>query len=305
MSTLAWSATRVRTFQDCRRKYHYRYHLAPLARKRGAPPEAVAADKVKDLVGLEAWAGDLVHQVIQRALNRWRGGKPYGEAEATADATRILSHQYRDSRAYWSAQPDEFPYRPTLLDLHYYGDGALDRDRAARLKSTVCDSLRAFFRSELAEQIRLVGASQWLPIDRNAAARLDGLLILVKPDFAFRDGEWLTILDWKTGRSDAFWELVQLTCYALYAAEKWQTDLARIRPLIVHLQPHFYIPETEFTPQSVRDVQTFIRETHGELAELQVEEGIPPAELFPFADDPGRCRWCQFRGLCDGASRCE
>jgi hypothetical protein len=79
--TPTWSATRVRTFQECRRKYYYRYHLAPLGRLPEASPEASAAHVVKDLVGVEAWAGELVHRIIQDALNRWKAGRRFTEDE--------------------------------------------------------------------------------------------------------------------------------------------------------------------------------------------------------------------------------
>src|SRR4051794_13560063 len=168
-----WSATRARTFQECRRKYHYRYHLAPLARKPGAPPEALQADRVKDLVGLEAWAGELVHTVIRAALDRWRAGREWSEAEAVAHATRLLSRQFRASQEYWDADPDEFPRRPALLDVHFYREGtAVTRERAAQIRQRVHDCVRGFLRSELAHRIRAAGPRQWLPIDRNAAARL-------------------------------------------------------------------------------------------------------------------------------------
>src|SRR5579883_3569836 len=113
MGALPWSATRARTFQDCGRKYYFRYHLAPLARKPDAPPHALAADRVKDLMGLEAWAGELIHAVIERILNRWRAGMPVSAEETIEFAVKRLSSQFRDSREYWTASAEEFPYRPS------------------------------------------------------------------------------------------------------------------------------------------------------------------------------------------------
>jgi hypothetical protein len=305
MGIQAWSATRARTFQECRRKYYYRYQLAPLARRPNPPAGAAEVDRVKDLTGLEAWAGEIVHEVIRQVLGRWRAGKVVAEAEAVAIAVRMLSRQFRDSGEYWTANTDEFPRRPVLLDLHFYGDGSLPKDRAALLKETVGDSIRAFLRSDLASRIRAVGPSRWLPIDRNASARLEGgVLVLVRPDFAFYDGESLRILDWKTGRPDAFWELVQVTCYALYAQEKWDCPLPLILPQIVHLYPELRISETEFTPESVREVSGFIRESQGEILSLLDGDALPPVERFPPCEDGARCRWCQFRGVCDSSRRC-
>jgi PD-(D/E)XK nuclease superfamily protein len=304
MDVLPWSTTRVRTFQECRRKYYYRYHLAPLARRPGASGEAQRAGRVKDLVGLDAWAGELVHRVIQDTLNRWRAGREFSEEEAVAHAVRLLSRQFRDSQAYWGAHPDEFARRPVLLDLHYYERNPLGRETATGLKERVACSIREFLHSDLAARIREAGPSCWLPVDRNAAAHLeDGLLILVKPDFAFRDGPLLRIVDWKTSRPDPFWEVVQVTCYALYAAEKWGHPLDRIVPQIVHLYPSFRISDTDYSDGSLRDVQLFIRETQAEIAALVDSSEMPDMERFSLAGDCQSCRWCQFREICEGAQR--
>lgn len=305
MGEIAWSATRVRTFQECGRKYYYRYHLAPLARKPDPPSEALLADRVKDLVGLEAWAGDLVHGMIEQVLNRWRAGRQVTEDEVIAGAVKRLRIQYRDSHAYWSAHPDEYPTRPVLLDMHYYGEEAvLSKDRAAAIKERVIVCLQSFLRSRLAARIRAAGRESWRPIDRNAAARIEGnLLVLVKPDFAFREGDDLHIIDWKTGKADPFWEMVQVTCYALYAEQKWGYSLDRIIPQIVHLYPEFRTAETEYNADSIQDVLGFIRDSQGEIRTLIGTDEVPPAERFAFTSECRRCGWCQFRGLCDGALR--
>lgn len=304
MSAPAWSATRVRTFRECARKYYYRYHLVPLARKPKPPPEALLADRVKDLVGLEAWAGEVVHTVIQTVLNRWRSGREILEDEIKALATQMLSRQFRESQGYWAESPEAFPRRPVLLDVHYYGSAPMSRDRAALIKETVLVSLASFLDSELAWRIRNGGTSRWLPIDRNASARLDnGLLLLVRPDFAFRDGDLLHIVDWKTGKPDPFWETVQVTGYALYAQQKWRQDLDRIVPQIVHLFPEFHRSQVDYSEASIRDVLQFIRDSQDELAELSDPDEAPAPERFDFTTETKRCQWCQFRALCAGADR--
>lgn len=299
----AWSATRARTFQECRRRFYYRYQVAPAGRRPDADPLSREAHKVKDLIGLDAWAGELVHALIQQVLWRWRAGRTCSEEEALVLARRQLRRSFFDSQRYWDAHPDEYQRRPALLDVHYFRDGEVSRDRAQALKERITASLLAFLRSELADRIRVCGPRSWLPIDRNAGAHLPGdVLILVKPDFAFRDGEWLRIVDWKTGKPDPFWESVQVICYALYAQEKWHHPLPQIDPRIAHLYPHFRMSETEFTPERVRDIQLFVRETHEEIAQ-SLGSRAPVEERFPICDDGTRCRWCPFRGLCEGAKR--
>lgn len=300
-----WSASRVKMFQECRRKYYLRYHLAPLARRPGAPELATQADRIKDLIGVEAWAGNLVHDVIEVALNRWRVRKEYDEAQALKDANERMSSQLRSSFEYWNAHPDSFTRRPALLDQHYYAQSNLTREQAVGVRNRVHQCLSGFFRSTLAERIRTLPPNQIRPIDRNAAAHLeDGTLILVKPDFAYVDyDDRLHILDWKTGRSDPYWEMVQVTCYALYASQKWDFPLDRIDPQVVHLYPEFRLSHTEYSWESIEDVRYMIRESQDEILDLLDGDELPPADRFPPADDNARCRWCQFRGICEGAQR--
>ncbi len=298
-----WSATRARTFTECRRKYYYRYHLAPQARSASPTDEAKAAARLKDLIGLEAWMGDLVHRLIETLLNRWKAGVEPTDAEIAALAQRRLSQAFRESQAWWDAHPDEFRFRPALLDFHYYNDNTVSREKALQVKETVLSCVRAFTGSPLADQIRRVGRSNWLPIDRNAAAKLrDGTVVLVKPDFAFRDGEELHIIDWKTGRADPLWEQVQITCYALHAQEHWKVSLPLVVPRVIHLFPEFHEQETEFSPRSVREVLAIIRDSQIDMQAACT--GTLAPERFPTTTEPKRCRWCAFRGICDGASRC-
>lgn len=318
----SWSATRARTFQDCRRRYYYRYHLTRIARRPDAPLEALEADRVKTLVGVGAWVGELVHEVLALALGRWRGGRVFGEAEAQEHAFRLLSRQYRSSREYWDAPPEAYSSRPVLLDLHYFEEGEeLSREQAGELKEKVAISLREFFRSDLAARIRRVGPPGWLPIDRNAAFRLGDLplrelgladlpprdlTLAVRPDFAFREGNYLHIIDWKTGKPDADREQVQLICYMLYAHSKWNFPLPGIAPGIVYLFPEFYSAPAEFDLDLLRKVLREIYASDEEITETEeipAGELLPPVERFPCTEETRRCRWCSFRGLCEGASR--
>jgi len=300
----AWSATRARTFDECARKFYYRYSLAPLGKRPEAPEEAQEAHRVKDLLGLDAWAGQLVHSLIELVLGRWKSGRDWDEEELAGYARRQLSRQFRGSQAYWDASPDEFPRKPPLLDVHYFKDAAVSKDRAEQLAQTVTGSLRQFLRSDLARRIRAAGRFNWLPIDRNASARLDdGLLILVKPDFAFRVDDTLTILDWKTGRPDPTWTTIQLACYALYAADQWQHPLERIVPRAAYLHPEFREDPADYALERMPSYQEVIRETYAKMRHA-LDADAPFDLRFPLTEDAGRCRWCPFRRLCEGGARC-
>ena len=74
-------------------------------------------------------------RITARYAAAWRCGRPVSEEEVADQAQRLLSRQFRDSHDYWTAHADEFPRRPALLDLHYYGDRSLTRERAGKVRA--------------------------------------------------------------------------------------------------------------------------------------------------------------------------
>ncbi len=306
-SVFQWSVTRVKTFQECRRRYYYRYLLAPLSRTRDKTPESVQAANLQDLVGLEAWAGQLVHQMIEETLNQWRWGRAFTEQQALARASKLVRQQHRDSWAYCAGERESFQQRPVRLDYHYYKDRGQPKEAIRALEVRILTAISAFFQSDLAEWLRGLDRAGWLPIDRNASVNLeDGTQVLVRPDLAFREDGIVQIIDWKTGRVDTVWSLVQLSCYALYAAQKWEVRPERIQPRIVSLYPRFEEIDIGWTPDAISAVRLRIDETREEmeaLLTLDENEVLPPIERFELTSECRACRWCAFREMCEGACR--
>jgi hypothetical protein len=208
-----WSASRSRLFQECARKYWYRYHLAKAGRRPGAGAEARTAHRVQSLMGVEMWLGTLVHEALEHTLDAWRHGRSYTEGEALEWALWRLRSQYRGSALYWREPEGMHERPPPLLSLHYFADEApLTRQQGSEVRDRVEQCLRNFFRSDLAGELQALERERWLPIERHAAVTLEAgdsreaLTLFVKPDCAFRAGDLLHILDWKTGRPAAHWE---------------------------------------------------------------------------------------------------
>lgn len=302
-----WSVTRAKLFQECRRKYYYRYFLAPRARRPDPPPEARHADRLKDLVSLEVWTGQLVHTQLERLLHEWKRGRYPVEAVVLNRARAAMREQFRDSQQFWHGW--QGPYRPALLDRHYYGHDPLPRERAERLRQRVVTSLQEFLDSQIAARIRRTNPRDWLPVDRHASVRLEeGITVKVRPDFAFAEvgdgGRRLQIVDWKTGRGDPEWDPVQVHCYVLYAEQKWGFPAGKIDPWVIYLYPQCHEESLSCDAASVAATRAEIART---CALLDVEAdrddplSLPPEEWFPMTEDRGRCRWCAFREMCEGA----
>ena len=314
-STLAWSCTRAQLFEDCRRKYWYQYHLAPRGRAPDDPDEARLAYFLKGLSGPEAWAGSIVHKVIERTLSEWRRSRAFTREEGLRLGFDILAREYQNSRAHCAGPEDEGA--ALVLEPHYFrGPDALTETYRDKVSYIVSGALRNFYEAPILDTIRRVGPKRWLEPERIAAAHLPGddesgsILVYVRPDFVFWEEEQLRIIDWKTGdwkshAPDRAKEEVQVLCYALYAQEKWGVPLEQTVPAIVRLYPEYQLESHAYDPHRTEVVRQYIRESHGNMVSLLPDPGLDwaPRENFPETEDVARCRWCVFRQQCPGGAR--
>jgi CRISPR/Cas system-associated exonuclease Cas4 (RecB family) len=282
----SWSVSRHDTFHSCRRKYFYSYYGARL------DPEI---HRLKKLSALPLWAGSVVHETIEELLKTREEIPSDVEQEAIVRATvhsRMLG-EWRDSEA--GAEPGRF-----RLFEHEYETPVEPEDKKL-LVTIVMRSLRNFFRSEVLREAYAAGRANWLTVEDLAEFTVDGVLVRLRMDLAFRDREGrVVIVDWKTGRNEGRFSEVQLAGYALYTARQgWVGAAEELRTELAYLViPRFVrrIVDTR-TLDRARD---FIVKSAGTMRELLVDPLANEARLEDFAmvDRPQRCRRCNFRRLC-------
>jgi hypothetical protein len=252
---------------------------------------------MKRIQGLDMWVGDVVHCTIQWALEQGRNGRiPYPE-EARANVRQRLSDGWIGShKQLWrTTGKDE---HPNLFE-HYYklpiGEAAIER-----VKQKAYTSIRNFMDSDILRLIVETPSERWLPIDKYASFRMDGLLIYVKFDFALRDGPQLTVYDWKTGKPTPE-ELRQLTCYAMYATETWRVPMENTKVCAVHLQPILDVQEHLIDPPLVDELRTYIKQSFkGMVSHLRnPSRNIAAMDDFPMTGNLPRCLRCNFKGICE------
>lgn len=298
MTPRTWSLTMGKTLDSCPRKYFYRYHLARRADRGDRSQRAQEAAVCRRLMGPKAWAGEIVHDEIQRILLAWRKGWNEIPEQAVRQVNRKLSSRLEASYEYLYKNREAYARPPGLLDLHYFG-GKMTRDLGDQMKDVVKTSLSNFVTSDLASRIRRVGPNSFRPIDTNASALLDsGVLLRVKPDFAFEEGDTLHVLDWKTGRPDPTWDGMQLLGYSLFAAEHWGRPVEQVRTACVHLYPGVKVQEYDRAGETIDLALQRIAEQLAQVQELEGGREDPEEEQFPATRHPKTCRYCPFRSIC-------
>jgi len=131
---------------------------------------------------------------------------------------------------------------------------------------------------------------------------LDQTKIWAVLDCSFRteDGD-ITIIDWKAGRSMSEDVSMQLSCYAMYAMEKWGIDPENVKlieyNLLANQGADFNISGSE-----IQNAKAYIK---GSIADMQsllvdVDENVPKEEAaFQKVEDEKVRADCNFRKVCD------
>jgi len=292
----SWSKTRDEVFKTCPRQYWFAYYGYWNGWLEDAPERTRQVYVLKNLRNRHAWAGERVHECIQRSLNNLRRGirvLPVDEiVSITLDRMRA---DYRSSRSgtYWK--------NPKTCGLfeHEYGVKLADeewRETAGHVESC----LRNFYASDIFDGLKAHRKEGWLEVEEFSSFHLGGIRINVVVDCAIREGEDILIYDWKTGKSIPEDLPVQLCCYALYAMEKW-----RVPPELVHLI-EFNLSFNKanwfsMTQGEVENIQGYIRGSVKDMQSLlaDAENNVPLGEeKFSRVEDDRVSPRCNFRKVC-------
>jgi CRISPR/Cas system-associated exonuclease Cas4 (RecB family) len=130
---------------------------------------------------------------------------------------------------------------------------------------------------------------------------LDNTKIWAVLDCSFRteDGG-VTIIDWKTGRRMSEDVSMQLSCYAMYAMEKWGIDPENVKLIEYNLLAN---QGAEFTvgAAEIENTKTYIVGSTADMKSLLVDvgENVPKDEgVFMMVEDDRVKADCNFRKVC-------
>lgn len=297
---LTWSVSRDQLFRECQRAYYYQYYGSWGGWEIDAPEQTRKLYVLKNMKTLVLWAGNIVHETIAEALNRYaHKNSPVKSAELQARARQKL-------RAGWTQSVTrEWLETPKKTNIHelYYGNGkSLPAEQTDRVKDRVYGALAAFADSDTLREILTIPYMSWKPVDKLDSFSLNGLKVWCAIDFAYVDpaGD-LRILDWKTGAENREALQTQLGCYALYAAEKWFSPLEAVKLFGVFLNENARTSEYRASPEVIVNVQERIlagaAAMRVQLADVRANRPLEE-DAFPVCDNERVCRYCNYREVC-------
>ena len=152
-SELTWSFSRDRLFNECPRAYFYHYYASWGGWEAGANEFCRKAYILKNVRSIDAWIGDIVHQVIKWVLESKAGdkatlftkGRDISHEQAVKTAKNLLTKTWEQSR---SKKWEENVKKNLNLFEHYYSQEPTREELRVKLEK-VANSIRNFYKSGL------------------------------------------------------------------------------------------------------------------------------------------------------------
>jgi hypothetical protein len=295
VNEFSWSRSRDNTFQECRRRYFYRYYGSWGGWAADAAPDIRRLYVLKQLGSRQMWGGRVVHDAVEMALHVYRDGRDVPVEPFVADVLERMRAEWRSSR---DGRYRESPKTVALFE-HEYGV-PLKREAWQALSRNVTTCLRNFFRLPLLAAIRKTAPEHWSIEHWSKVFDFEGTAVWIAPDFGFWTDEGrLQLVDWKTGGFDPDAAAFQLGCYALYAREVLGVEPARVDLLEANLREPAVTPVLwdDARLERIREqIRLSIRSMKAYLADPATNGAR--IEDFERTEELRLCRWCNFRAVC-------
>lgn len=293
VNEFSWSKSRHGKFEECLRLYWFHYYGGWGGWEQTAAPEVREAYMLKNLSSRQQWAGHVVHQQIAFALSLARGGRP-------PPLEILLSRAHNQMRSdFVASRRGEYRSRPKWfvgLVEHEYSEPVTNEEWKANWDNAAA-CLRHFY-AVWVDRARALRREDWLPIDEIDSFPLDGVKVFAGPDFAYRDGPGVVLVDWKTGRPRDE-DRDQVQGYALYAQHKWGVAPEHVRARLAYLAQGTEV-DVAVDPAALEGFRSLFRKS---VEQMRSRLRDPAANLavrddFPMTDDRARCAGCAFRRPC-------
>lgn len=292
-SELSWSFSRSFLFKECCRSYFYNYYASWGGWSRDADELSRKAYILKNMRNADAWVGDIVHQIIKWILENQKVQKEIPFKSAADKAKEILLRTWEQSRAkMWM---DNVKQNLNLFE-HYYNREFTREQLAVKLQK-VLTSIRNIYDSGLLESFSRLPKESFLSIDDLDSFQFEGVKIYAVPDFAVKKDKY-TLYDWKTGKPSPK-DALQLSCYALYAVNKWDAKVEEINIIPVYLaQEQLSLNHLEII--ELEKVKQYIRETTRQMRAVLSDIAANKADINRCGktEDTWRCERCKFQEIC-------
>jgi len=291
-----WSKSRGDTFRTCLRKYYHQYYGSWGGWEPTAEISVRETYILKQLKNRFLWAGEVVHQEVAHILRRLSLGENVTLEESLDRARTRMRQQFADSRArLYREKPKE---TTGFCEHEYQWPVRPEQWKASWTHVETC--LRNFNDGEILTRLKNLGPAAWKIIEDLMTFHLGDIPVFVKLDLAFEKEGQLTVIDWKTSKSENGDKgLFQLGCYALFAREEWGFATSHIRVIEANLYTGRHTTHT-LDDEMLDDVAERIRAEVRVMRQALKDplDNVADLDNFPMTEHRENCRSCNFQKLC-------
>jgi CRISPR/Cas system-associated exonuclease Cas4 (RecB family) len=294
----SWSISRDRAFQTCPRQYYFNYYGYWGGWKTDAPERTRQIYILKNLKNRYMWAGAKVHDCIKHTLTNLQRGISVLDVDQIVDITlNQMREEFRSSR-----EKRYLTHPKTCAFFEHEYEMPVSNDKWKKVADDMENCLRNFYASETFGMLKELPQQMWLEVEDFSSFNLKNTKIWAVLDCSFRtDYGGVTIIDWKTGRSMSEDVSMQLSCYAMYAMDKWGIDSEKVKlieyNLLANQGVEFIVGASE-----IENTKTYIAGSIADMQSLLVDvvNNVPKEEsAFLKMQDEGTRANCNFRKVCD------
>ena len=291
---LTWSFSRDRLFKDCKRAYFYHYYASWGGWNKSSDEFSQKAYLLKNMRNVDIWVGDIIHQILKWVIENKKVGNHRGLDEALTKAKQMLMRTWEQSRSkLWQKNIKQ----NLNLFEHYYGP-ELSRDDLALKMTKVTKSIRNFYSSELFSSLSNISQENILAVDALDFFDFSGVRMFAIPDFALKSSDEYVLYDWKTGKPSEK-DVLQLSCYILYAQNKWAVfaDKISVVPVYLAMDDVLFDPVIPIDQSKVREyIENSISQMRAVLTDQ--ENNKISIDNCPRTKNEWLCKKCRFREIC-------
>jgi len=252
---------------------------------------------LKQLKNRHKWAGEKVHDCVKHSLTNLQRGISALNVDQILDITlNQMREEFRSSRE------KRYHIKPKTCALfeHEYAVPISDDDWK-KIVDHVEQCLRNFYDSETFNMLKELPRRMWLEVEDFSSFNLNNTKIWAVLDCSFRtDDGGITIIDWKTGRGMSEDVSMQLSCYAMYAMDKWGVDPENVKLIEYNLLANQGV-EFKVVASEIENTKTYIAGSITDMHSLLVDlgENVPKEEeAFQKVEDERVRASCNFRKVC-------
>lgn len=295
----SWSVSRAGLLARCYRRYYLRVYGGHNGWLADSDPHTRHLYALRFLTTPEQILGIAMHECARLCVKAVQAKHALPDM---ATLQRILRTRLNDaSRCRSKESFFRAPKQLMLLDV-YYGRG-LSRHQIERVQSKMKICIHSLLSCPIWGELSECAAGDILLVDTLSTSEIDGTLVYVAPDLAYRTraGVW-TLVDWKTGATRDV--MLQLAVYGMYLERALGIPCpqsgyeGRVYRLDAGEVLRFVLDRDDLNAATAV-VRSSIREMRDLLSDPAAN--IPkPIDQFPATADRALCPSCPYQEVCVG-----